>query len=327
MQFLSSMALACATFSLCAKEMAPSPMAKAPKKDACAAWVENNLQQFTAKFSEKPELYPDEGVIKFTFIRPDVQIRIHNQSLDPFMSSNTWIAFQKGLKPGVEVMMMGHFALHEDEVNPAIAAAIAAKIDITSLHHHFFSQSEPTYFIHVNFEGSTNNSIKGVQNIFSAIKQAHKRTPKPTLPAKSMISAEPLEKILAASGRSQEGMLRIEIGRKIQAGCGCPIGKGMGVKTWVAFSGTNERALVNGDVVATEKELQPVLRELIKSTKITAIHNHMIGECPRLIFVHFTAEGNAAQIAKTVKSALDKTTTYSSTPEDAGCSKCQRSVE
>ena len=59
-------------------------------------------------------------------------------------------------------------------------------------------------------------------------------------------------------------------------------GKEMGVNTWAAFAGTDDNALVDGDFVVLERELQPVLKSLRKSgINIVAIHHHMSGEVPR----------------------------------------------
>jgi hypothetical protein len=82
----------------------------------------------------------------------------------------------------------------------------------------------------------------------------------------------------------------------------------MGVNTWAAFAGANNNALVDGDFVVLENELQPVLKSLRKyGINIVAIHHHMTGEQPRTIFLHYWGRGPAASLAEAIKDALDNT--------------------
>jgi hypothetical protein len=98
------------------------------------------------------------------------------------------------------------------------------------------------------------------------------------------------------------------MGRKTQAECGCTIGKVMGVNTWAAFGGTDDDAVVDGDFAVAESELQPVLKALRGGgINIVAIHSHMTGESPRILFLHYWGRGKATELAGAVKRALDLT--------------------
>jgi hypothetical protein len=75
-----------------------------------------------------------------------------------------------------------------------------------------------------------------------------------------------------------------------------------------AFAGTAEEAIVDGDFVVLESELQPVLRSLRKDeVNIVAIHHHMTGETPRYLFLHYWGRGPAEKLATAVKTALGQT--------------------
>jgi hypothetical protein len=103
-------------------------------------------------------------------------------------------------------------------------------------------------------------------------------------------------------------MFKAGMGRKTHAECGCTIGAPMGVNTWAAFAGTDDDAVVDGDFAVSESELQPVLRALRDGrVNIVAIHSHMAGESPRVLFLHYWGRGPAADLAKVVKRALDLT--------------------
>jgi len=76
-------------------------------------------------------------------------------------------------------------------------------------------------------------------------------------------------------------------------------------KTWAAFAGTDDNALVDGDFAMTEDELQPVLKSLRASgINIVAIHHHMTHEKPRYIFLHYWGRGRAEALAQSLRKAL-----------------------
>ena len=124
--------------------------------------------------------------------------------------------------------------------------------------------------------------------------------------AKSAIVAAPLMALLGAKPMEKDGMVKFTIGRTTRIPCGCEVGKEMGVNTWAAFMGSDERAIVDGDFVTFEGELQPVLKALRSNhINIVAIHNHMEGENPKAIFLHYWGVGATLDLAKGVKAALD----------------------
>jgi hypothetical protein len=154
-----------------------------------------------------------------------------------------------------------------------------------------------------------------VKAALEKVAEIRKKTPKPldksgapALPVKSAIDGSKLDTVFGVKGQAKDGMYKATMGRAATAACGCPIGKTMGVNTWAAFQGTDDNAAVDGDFAVTENELQPVLKSLrAGGIDIVAIHSHMIGETPRILFLHYWGRGKAAELATTVKKALDLT--------------------
>src|SRR5205823_724131 len=127
---------------------------------------------------------------------------------------------------------------------------------------------------------------------------------KPALPDISTITADPLNKIFRSSGEVNKGMIKFTFGRPAKQQ-GVTIDSTMGVNTWAAFAGSDENAVVDGDFVVLEDELQLTLKSLRKSAiNIVAIHHHMVGEEPRMIFFHYWGRGPAKDLANAVKAAL-----------------------
>jgi hypothetical protein len=80
----------------------------------------------------------------------------------------------------------------------------------------------------------------------------------------------------------------------------------MGLTTWAAFSGSDQLAAVDGDVIMTAEEVQPVLRALRQAKfHVVALHNHMIGEQPAFYFVHYWGKGPALELALGFRRVLD----------------------
>ena len=79
----------------------------------------------------------------------------------------------------------------------------------------------------------------------------------------------------------------------------------MGVNTWAAFAGSDENAVVDGDFAVTENELRTALKSLREAgINIVAIHSHMTGEEPRIIFFHYWGRGPAQSLAQSIQKAL-----------------------
>ena len=156
---------------------------------------------------------------------------------------------------------------------------------------------------------------KGVRAALDKAGEIRKRVAKPqatfggpALPAKSTIDASKLEGALGIKGQAKDGMYKAVMGRDTRASCGCPVGKVMGVNTWAAFAGSDDNALVDGDFAVAEAELQPVLKALrAGAINIVAIHHHMSGETPRVLFLHYWGRGKATDLAATIRKALDLT--------------------
>ena len=89
---------------------------------------------------------------------------------------------------------------------------------------------------------------------------------------------------------------------------GTPMPPFMGLTTWAAFMpGTTSEAMVMGDVVLFQDEVNPVMDvALANRLSVTALHNHFFFEEPRVVFMHIEGEGSTDQLASGVKKILDK---------------------
>jgi hypothetical protein len=242
-------------------------------------------------------------------------------AMPPFMGLTSYAAFTPTIGMGSHVAVMGDLVLLEDEVNPVMSAALDSGLEVTALHNHFLFDSPHVYFMHIGGHGPVDQlgaAIKAALDARAAVRLAEP-TPgtnfgAPPIAGTSQIDAPPLDAALGVTGTAQTGMYKAAFPRTITSEMcgGCTLSGAesatMGIYTWAAFGGTNDVAAVDGDFAATEDELQPVLKSLRGGgINIVSIHHHMTGDSPRLVFLHYWGRGTAAQLAATVKSAVDLT--------------------
>ena len=257
----------------------------------------------------KGALNEKENTFKVSKPRNDVPVTVEQAPMAPFMGLTSWAAFTPGMKGGA--MVMGDIVLFEDEVNPVMSAALDNGLQVTALHNHFFFDKPKVYFMHIGGEGSVDKLAQGVRAIFDKEKEIRTATPQPadsfgegTLPTKSAIDGQAISQVFGQKGDSKDGMYKVTIGRVVEMD-GMDLGNAMGVNTWAAFAGTSDGALVVGDFAVLENELQTVLKTLRGAKiNIVAIHQHMTGENPRMMFLHYYGRGKALALAQGVKSAI-----------------------
>lgn len=263
----------------------------------------------------------EEKVYKLSFPRDDVKVTVNGTALPPFMGLTSWSSFMSGREKAV--MVMGDIVLFEDEVNPAMSAALENGLDVTALHNHFFYDEPRVFFMHIGGEGTADGLASGVRKVLDAVKKLRSASPQPaknfankSLPSNSSISGKPLDQIFGAVGTSSNGMYKAVFGREVSMPCACVAGKEMGVNTWAGFYGSDDNAIVDGDFACAYGELQSVLKTLRShDINIVAIHNHMEAEAPRMLFLHYMGYGKAADLAASVKAALDAQKTSKTTGE------------
>ncbi len=264
----------------------------------------------TAKIEEltgaKGKLDDKEGAFKVSVPRTDLTVTAGGVRITPPLGLTSWAAFKNG---GDHTMVMGDLVLLEDQVNPVMGAALDNGLQVTALHNHFFGETPRVMFMHIAGIGDEAALAAAVGKVFARIKDssgANTRTPATAIdPATTSLAPEKIEAILGTKGELASGVYKVVIGRTA-AMDGMEIGATMGVNTWAAFAGSDERAVVDGDFAMRESELQSVLKALrAAGINVVAIHQHMIGESPRVMFLHYWGIGSTEALAKGVKSALE----------------------
>ena len=247
------------------------------------------------------------GVFKVSVPRIDLALTVGGIKITPPSGLTSWATFEPA---GSETMVMGDMVLTEDQVNSVMSTALDNGLEVTALHNHFLGESPRVMFMHIGGSGSVEQLAGAVGKVFARIKEPGTPLPHADIdPAQTQLDTPALATILGHGGDLSGGVYKVTIGRNAHMH-GHPIGSTMGVNTWAAFSGTNDQTVVDGDFAMTESELQPVLKALRHADiLIVAIHQHMTGEEPRIMFLHYWGIGRAEELARGLRAALDQTQT------------------
>lgn len=246
-----------------------------------------------------------EGVMVFSFPRNDLKIKIGGDPVPTALGFGSWTAWKE---MGTEAMVMGDLVLLQKEINPVISALAEANVSVTALHNHFLFETPRIMYMHIYGMGQAAPMAVGIRNALGKT-----ATPKPgpaaagTSPPTMTLDTKRLEQIIGHPGKAGGGVFKIVIGRPGVKMDGVEMTSSMGLNTWAAFTGTNERAHVAGDVAMTAQEVNPVIRALRRGgIELTAVHNHMLNEEPRIFFLHYWGSGPAIKLAETVQAAFDQ---------------------
>ena len=116
----------------------------------------------------KGQLNEKEGVYRVGFPRNDVKVAVDGWTMPPFMGLTSWAAFTPVAEGGA--MMMGDTVLFEDEVNPAMSAALDSGLQVTALHNHLVDLSPELYFMHFWAHDTVDSVANGLKAGIDAMK-------------------------------------------------------------------------------------------------------------------------------------------------------------
>jgi hypothetical protein len=250
------------------------------------------------------------NVLKVNIPRNDVSVTVAGVKTPTPFGFGGWVAMTKGTG-GMDVMM-GDLVLVQAEVNPVMSALLDNGLEVTALHNHFFEDEPRMFFMHVHGHGRAAALARELKPALDLIGKGGGR-PSSTSPAATSpgsgggIDTANIARIVGHQGEQSGAVYKITVGRddlKLTE-MGAPIGTRMGLNTWAAFIGTNDKAAVAGDVAMLASEVTPVLKALRKNgLEVVAIHQHMTTTTPTIYFLHYWGTGPAGKLATGFKAAL-----------------------
>ena len=243
-------------------------------------------------------------VIKFSFPRTDMSVRVAGVQLKPALALGSWVAFEHASDGAVA---MGDLVLAEDEVAPVMKKLQDGGVQQTALHNHLLMESPRVMYMHIQGRGDAQKLATTIHDAIALTKTPMSApTPAATLPTIDLDTAM-IAKSLGVAGKVNGGVYQVTVLRADRImEHGAEIPPSMGVATAINFQPTGGgKAATTGDFVMIASEVNPVIRALTShGIAVSALHSHMLDETPRLFFMHFWSNDDASALAAGLRAAL-----------------------
>jgi hypothetical protein len=251
----------------------------------------------------------NNGEYKITIPQNDLNVEVDGFKIIPPMGLGTWIAFTPA-KDGA--MIMGDIILTETDLKPVQQEVIKQGLTISAIHNHFVRNHPNVMYMHIGGSGKTEDMASKAKAVLDKVAESRGHNPAAASVADVpySIDSKKLDDILGYKGEMSKGVYKYTIGRPDVSlkEHGVIVTTYLGFNTWAAFQGSPDHAAVAGDFTMLEDEVATVIKALIENgIEVVAVHNHMVHEEPRIFFLHYWGVGNAEQLARGLKAALNQT--------------------
>jgi len=249
------------------------------------------------------------GEYKITVPQNDLNVIVDGFKIIPPMGLGSWVNFTPSAHGA---MLMGDIILTETDLKPVQHEVISQGLTITAIHNHFVRNHPNVLYMHIDGSGEVEKLAGNVKAVFDKIKEVRGADPRqgPKDSVLNTLDTKKLDAILGYKGELSLGVYKYTIGRPdVQLKeHGTPVSSFGGFNTWAAWQGTPDKAAVCGDFTMLTDEVAPVIKALVENgIEVVAVHNHMVQEEPKIFFLHYWGIGQAENLARGLKAALDKT--------------------
>lgn len=255
-----------------------------------------------------PGTLQKDGSYRVNLLRKDPPLRNESGFLvPPSMGLVTYAAFAGS---PADATVVGDTCMLATEVNPVVDALRGGRIEIVAIHNHMLGGEPNFIFLHFQGEGDALAMAKTIRAAWDEMEKPHPlpdrpkaAPPRPDWDAISGILGQP--GVLSDDGVYKVTLPRPSIGTSLD---GRALPAGTGIACWVAFRPCEcGLTMAMGDTCLRREEIQDAIDGYRRGgIRVTGLHNHMFGTVPELMFLHFGGEGDALEIARSVRSVWDK---------------------
>ncbi len=248
-------------------------------------------------------------VFRIGMPRTDLAVTVKGVPVKAGFALGSYAAFKQ---VGDHAMVMGDLVLLDQEVPGAMSALLGNGLDVTAVHNHLNEMSPHVMYMHYEGHGDAVQLAKALRQALAA-----SATPlgaaaaAPAAAGGPALDTKQIEQVLGRSGTNIGGGVFQVTAPRAEAitSMGQPLLPAMGVTTVMNFQPTADgKAAITGDLALLDKEVNAVARTLRQhGIDVTALHHHGLQDTPRLFYMHFWANDDAAKLAGGLKAALDQT--------------------
>jgi hypothetical protein len=248
-------------------------------------------------------------VYRVSFPRTDLHVSAKGVAIKPGLALGSWAAF---LGTDDNAMVMGDLVLLEDELNPVMAKLRSSGFEISAVHNHLMEETPKVLYMHYMGHGPAPQLATSLRAALSLSKTPLEKPVAPAEEAAAPAWAKTVEDAVGRKGTYKGGVLSYGVPRSDTITmAGMTITPAAGVGEAINFQAADSgNVATSGDFVLTADEVNAVISALQEhSIQVTALHNHMLTEQPRLFFMHFWCVGSPESVGAGIKAALSKVQT------------------
>jgi hypothetical protein len=247
----------------------------------------------------------DQGVLRVSFVRSDLKVMKNGVPVAADLVFDCWYGFWP-MKDGT-VMLMGDTCVRDDELMAVQGEMHRQGLDLTALHNHLTGESPKIMFLHLAGRGAAAELARKVKAVLARTATPTGREPEEPKPGKTDWSA--ITRILGEPAETKDDIIEYGFRRReplTLRGEKLPSTDALETAPEVKFQMLKDgRAVTYGEMILITSEVAPVFHALAENgIEISALHNHMTEEEPRLFFLHWWGVGKPDALARGVKAAL-----------------------
>ena len=323
--WLKTAALATTPLMLGALPALPAQCAPAPAPGKTPPLSAAEIAAIDAAMGKKGTYNEAQATHLIGLPRNDLKVKIKGEPVPIAFGFGGWVAIKHTLD-GKSSMLMSDTVLLQEEVNPLMSAALANGLEIGAVHNHFFYEEPRIFYMHISGMGTPAELAKKFATTLKDSKLLPANQPPAAAPAapqagnnatpaagpstgKELFDLVALDAVVKYKGAVNGPTYKYTVGRADLQSLmmGTEMTAAIGLNSWAAFAGKQDDAHIAGDIAMLEHEVNPVIKALrAHNLEVVAVHNHMLGDTPRMMFLHYYGRGPAAQLATGFRAALDQ---------------------
>jgi hypothetical protein len=246
---------------------------------------------------------PSPGYVRYNLPRRDLTIRIGDVTVAAALSSGAWAGMSG--EPS-NATAMGDLVLTTDEVRPVLAQLAQQHISVTAIHNHLVGEEPRLVYVHFHAEGVATDIARRLDAVFALT-----GTPRPVAQPAPPPLAIDTALVFGALGRGRATGNVAQISLVLVPDTvrmhGRVVVPAMGYGSPINIQAVSpQRAVATGDFSVRAGNVEGVTRALAEhGIMATAVHSHLVGEEPRVSYIHFWADGSLASVVAGLRSAVE----------------------
>ncbi len=243
------------------------------------------------------------GYVRYNFPRRDITLRMGDLTVAPAMALGSWAGFAGSPNAA---LAMGDLVLLAGELPVVLRTLDQGGVGVIAIHNHLAGETPALTYLHFHAEGNAQEIARTLNRALAqtAIPRPVASSPPPPLAVDTAL----VFNTLGIRGRATGSVA--QVGPILVPGP-VTMGKNTLVPGQAYPSPVNiqqvstDRMVTTGDFAVLESRVQPLLHALIShGISPTALHSHLVGESPRIYYIHFWGDGKPAEILAGLKAAL-----------------------